>query len=169
MIMTTFVQPDFPPIHGGVDRLTRALVWTRASLSQLGSPKLLASILVTGGLSAVIVVAEQVVTALTDGHLLLAWVAMWVIVFALLATFSDAIRAWPAQWQTYLAGRRHVAIRRAGDARTWAAAVADPRLMADLNSALLRAQDEALVSGGDMPYWPFADMSSTKSVPNRWA
>ena len=168
MTMTSFVQPDFPRIHGGVDRLTRALVSARASLSQLGSPKALASILVTGGLSAVIVVAEQVVTALTDGHLLLAWVAMWLIVFGLLATFSDAIRAWPTQWRTYLTERRHVATRRAEDARTWAAAVADPRLMADLNGALLRAQDEALASGRDMPYWPFADMSSTKSVPHRW-
>jgi len=169
MTMTTFVQHDFPRVHEGANRLTRVLEWTRASFSRLGSPKALASILVTGGLSAVIVVAEQVVTALTDGHLLLAWVAMWLIVFGLLATFSDAIRTWPAQWLAHRTARRHTATQRAEDERTWAAAVADPRLMAELDSALLRAQREALANGQEMPHWPFADRSSTKSMATRWA
>jgi hypothetical protein len=169
MTMTTFVQPDFPRVHEGANRLTSVLEWTRASFSRLGSPKALASILVTGGLSAVIVVAEQVVTALTDGHLLLAWVAMWLIVFGLLATFSDAIRALPTQLQAHLAARRLSAARRTEDERTWAAALGDPRLMAELDSALLRAQRDALASGQETPYWPFAGMPATKPMPIRWA
>ena len=127
------------------------------------------SYLVTGGLAAAIVVAEQVVTALTDGHLLLAWVAMWLIVFGLLATFSDAIRTWPTQWQAQLAARRQAVTQRMEDERTWAVAQTDPRLMAELDSALLRAQRDALANGQEMPYWPFADMPSTKAMPMRWA
>lgn len=167
--MTTFVQPDFPHVHGGANRLTGALERTQASLSRLGSPKVLATILLTGGLSAVIVVAEQVVTALTDGHLLLAWVAMWLIVFGLLAMFSDAIRAWPTQLQAHLATRKRATARRTEDERTWAAAVSDPRLMAELDSALLRAQRDALANGQEMPYWPFAGMRTTKTMPMRWS
>lgn len=167
--MTTFVQPDFPRVHGGANRLTDVLETTRASLSRLGSPKVLASILLTGGLSAAIVVAEQVVTALTDGHLLLAWVAMWLIVFGLLALFSDAISAWPAKLQAHLVTRKISSARRSEDERTWAAASSDPRLMAELDSALMRAQRDAQASGQEVPYWPFANMPSRKTMPMRWA
>jgi hypothetical protein len=114
------------------------------------------------------VVAEQVVSALTDGHLLAVWVAMWAIVFGLLATFSGAIRAWPTQWQARLRQRRAKAAARAADARTWAAAMADPRLMAELDCALLRAQEAAMEQDQALPIRPFAAAPRRRSAPVRW-
>ncbi len=154
--MTSFVQPEFPRVHGGANRFAGVLERAQTALAQLRKPAGMASALIAGGLAAVIVVAEQVVSAWTDGHLLVAWIAMWVIVFSLLAIFSDAIRAWPLQWQARLQARRQAARIRAADDRTWAAAMADPRLMAELDNALLRAQREAQDKGQPMPHWHFA-------------
>ena len=149
--MTHFVQPDFPHQHAGAARVTGVLTRVRGALARLRSPAGMASLLVTAGLAALIVVAQQVVSAWADGHLLAAWIALWLIVFGLLATFSDAIRAWPLQWQAHLGARRQAAARRAEDRRTWAAALQDPRLMADLDRTLLRAQAQALAADQPMP------------------
>ena len=154
--MTSFVQSEFPRVHGGANRFAGALERAHTALARVRSPAGMASVLVAGGLAAVIVVAEQVVSAWTDGHLLVAWIAMWVIVFSLLALYSDAIRSWPAQWQSHLQARRQAARIRAADERTWSAAMADPRLMAELDNALLRAQQEAQEKGQPMPRWHFS-------------
>ncbi len=166
--MNSFVQPDFPHSHGGAARLASAMEWARSALERLSSPSGLASVLVAGGLAAVIVVAEQVVSAWADGHLLLAWIVLWLFVFGLVAAFSDAIRSWPAQWQDRVLARRQVAAKRAADEQTWAAALTDPRLMAELDSALTRAQEEALASGRELPYWPFANMPRRSPMAALW-
>lgn len=155
--MSSFVQPEFPRVHEGAARLTDSLERIQRALAYLRSPVGLVGVLVAAGLATVMVVAEQVVSALTDGHLLAVWVAMWAIVFGLLATFSDAISAWPAQLQARLQQRRANAAARAADERTWAAALADPRLMAELHCALLRAQETAIDQGQPLPQWPFTD------------
>lgn len=154
--MTSFVQPELPRAHGGAERLANSMERLQALLSRLGSPAGMVSVLLAGGLAAVIVVAEQVVSAWADGHLLAAWIAMWVVVFGLLAVFADAIRAWPVQWQAWLLARRQAAAVRAADERTWSAAISDPRLMAELDCALLRAQRQAEETGSPMPHWQFA-------------
>ncbi len=167
--MSSYVQPNFPQTRGSATRLSHALNRARASVARLGNPATLASLLVAGGLAAVIVVAEQVVSAWADGHLLLAWIAMWLIVFGLLALFSGTIRSWPAQWQAQWQARRLAAGQRAADDRTWEAALADPRLMAELDSAWLRAQQLALAKGQEMPLWPFASRSRYLAPRQQWA
>lgn len=166
--MTSFVQPEFPLVHGGVVRFANAIERAQTALARLRSPAGMASVLVAGGLAAVIVVAEQVVSAWADGHLLAAWIAMWVLVFGLLAAFSDAIRAWPLQWQARLQAHRRAAAQRAQDEKTWSAALADPRLMSELDCALLRAQRQALESGRPMPQWPFAVTRNGDASRLRW-
>ena len=166
--MTSFVQPELPRMHEGADRFASAIDWAGKTLSRIGSPAGMASLLIAGGLAAVIVVAEQVVSAWTDGHLLAAWIAMWLIVFGLIAVFSSAIRAWPVQWQARIQVRRQKAAEREADARTWAAALDDPRLMAELDCALLRAQQLAQAEGRAMPLWPLANMRRHITLPARW-
>lgn len=124
--------------------------------ARLGAGKGLAGILAAGGVSAVLVVAEQVVSAWANGHLLLAWIALWVLVFALLAAFADTIRNWPSALQARIDAWFRAAARRAADEQTWAAAQCDPRLMAELQAARLRAERQALANGTALPHWPFA-------------
>lgn len=166
--MTSLVQSEFPRVHAGAARFTSALERAGAALAYLRSPVGMVAMLVAGALAAVMVVAEQVVSALTDGHLLAVWIALWVIVFGLLATFSDAIRAWPGQLQAHLQARRAEAATRAADERTWAAALADPRLMAELDCALARARDAAMEQGRPLPRWPFASAQAQPVAPVRW-
>lgn len=153
--MTHFVSPDFPRTHGGLTRMREGLSNAQALLGQARSAKGLAGALVTGGVAAAIVVADQIVTAWADGHLLLAWIAMWAIVFALLALFSDTIRTWPSRLGAGIDARLLAYNEAASLARTWAAAKADPRLMADLQLAKMRADQAAQERGEAPPYWPF--------------
>jgi hypothetical protein len=92
---------------------------------------------------------------------------MWVIVFGLFlfVAFSDAFRAWPVRWQAQWQARRQASAAREADERTWAAAVADPRLMAELDCALLRAQNEAETNGQAMPVSPFAGTRTRDTSP----
>jgi hypothetical protein len=167
-IMTSFVSPDFPRTHGGLTRMTDGLSAVHSLTSRANSSKGTAAALVAGGVAAAIVVADQIVSAWADGHLLLAWIAMWAIVFALLAVFSEAIRTWPTRLQgaigAYLLARREAA----ADARTWSAAVADPRLMAELDIARTRAEQSAQARGETLPQWPFARHTTRHLLPLRW-
>jgi len=163
--MRHFAHTDFPQSHGGATRITDALASMGRLAARARCAKGLAGALVAGGVAAAIVVADQIVSAWANGHLMLAWVAMWAIVFALLAIFSDAIRGWPTSLRQRIADWRADAQVRAADERTWATAQSDPRLMADLQFALIRAEHEAAANGTARPVWPFANMSTRLQTP----
>jgi hypothetical protein len=154
--MTSFVSPDFPRKHRGLVRMSDGLSTVQSLSTRIRGAKGLAGVLVAGGVAAAIVVADQIVTAWADGHLLLAWIAMWAVVFALLALFSANIRNWPARLRADIHARLLAHNEYAAQQRTWAAAKADPRLMADLQVAKMRADEAALARGEALPHWPFA-------------
>ncbi len=88
--------------------------------------------------SALVVVADQLVETWADGHLLAAWVAAWLVGFAGLALFAGAARNLAAAvisagnaWSERVARSR-------ADARMWNIARTDPRVMSDLTAAMLR-------------------------------
>ena len=156
--MTNFVNPGYPSKHQGVARLGRAV----SAVGRLGAPfkgaKGLVAILLASAISALVVVADQIVSSWTDGHLLMAWVTLWALVFAALALFAKATRGWTVAVTTALEKWSKAAAERAADERTWAVAQSDPRLMADLQAARLRAERDALAAGEALPCWPFADL-----------
>ncbi len=151
--------------------MTDAVVALRALPARLPGMKGLPGVLVVGGVAAAIVVADQIVSAWADGHLLLAWVAMWVIVFTLLAVFSDGIHGWTGALRQRLDASIKAAARRAEDRRTWAIAQTDPRLMADLHCAFARAEQQAIDAGTQPPHWPFLDLPAQRpsAFPTSWA
>ncbi len=51
----------------------------------------------------------------------------------------------------HMQARRQAAAQRAGDRDTWDVALTDPRLMAELDCAMLHAQQEAEANGQAMP------------------
>jgi len=166
--MTSFVSPDFPRTHGGLARMTDGLSAVQALTAKANGAKGLAGALVAGGVAAAIVVADQLVNSLVDGDLLLAWIGMWAVVFALLALFSEAIRAWPSRLQNAIATRLQARREAAADDRTWSAAIADPRLMAELDIARTRAEEQAQARGETLPQWPFVRRSTSHLLPLRW-
>ncbi len=60
--------------------------------SALDGSRVLAGMLLAAGLAALLVVADLVISAWSDGHLLAGWVALWTLAFAALAVLAPSLR-----------------------------------------------------------------------------
>lgn len=109
----------------------------------------LSALLLAAALATVIVIADQVIDTWADGHLLLAWVLLWAIVFAGLALFADSARrvarrtvASLDDWSRSLAEAR-------AEMRLWEIARQDPRVMGELMAARSREEAQAVSQSTD--------------------
>ena len=137
--MTTFIQPPFSTRHAGVERMESV---AGALQGGFNSTKSLSGMLLAAMVSALVVVADQLIDTWAEGHLMLAWITLWVVGFAAVAVFAGAARTLSVTVVRALdAWSARVALRRA-DARLWASALADPRVMADLTAARARSQQK---------------------------
>jgi hypothetical protein len=135
--MTSFIQPSFSTHHAGVDRMESAVSVVRRGFS---ATKGLSAMLLAAMVSALLVVADQLIDTWAEGHLMLAWIALWVVGFAAVAVFAGAARKLASTLVSSLdAWSARLAKSRADD-RLWASAQADPRVMADLTAAITRSQ-----------------------------
>lgn len=136
--MTSFVQPGFPAHHLGLERIQAAASSVRALRRGFDSTRGLSTMLLAAMVASLVVVADQLMDTWADGHLLVAWTALWLVGFATVAVFGGAARKLAVAAVTALnAWSQRVANARS-DARLWAIAQADPRVMADLNAAMSR-------------------------------
>jgi hypothetical protein len=138
--MTSFVQPEFSITHGGVTRAGAAYQYVAGLRHRLNSAKGLASLLLAGGFAAFVTVADQMIDTWADGHLLVAWVVLWTVLFASMALFANIAGGLTRRlakalqiWSNRLAQDR-------ADARLLLTAQSDPRVMADLMAAISRAE-----------------------------
>jgi hypothetical protein len=134
--MTNFVHVDYPTEHPGVVRAENAAAALKGIAAGFDSARGAASLMLAAVVSALLVLANQVVDRWTDGHLLSAWMVLWLVAFAALALLSAPARraglALRAGFSRWAEGRRHAA----EDRRTWQVALRDPRIMAELNHGL---------------------------------
>jgi hypothetical protein len=101
----------------------------------------LAGMLLAAAVAALVVVADRLVSTWADGHLFLAWVAMWAVVFASMALFTGAARRLSQRLVRALdAWARERAEARA-EARFMALAQRDPRMMAEFRRAQAQVQE----------------------------
>lgn len=138
--MTSFIQPSFPTQHPGVVRIESALATVRAMRQGFDSTRGLSVMLLAAMVSALVVVADQLIDTWADGHLLAAWVALWLIGFAALAMFSAPARRLAVTVVSALNAWSARLARARADERLWALAKADPRVMADLDAARSRSE-----------------------------
>jgi hypothetical protein len=162
--MTSFIHSDFPTTHLGVSRVEAAIDSLRDIAGRFRGAKGLVALLLAGAFSALVVVADQVVSSWADGQVVLAWMGLWVVLFAAVALFAEASRGWSesaagaiGKWSTDHAQRLE-------DERTWRFAQADARFMSDLQVARCRAEREALAAGEPAPAWPFRNMPTHVST-----
>ena len=156
--MASFINPAYPAQHQGVLRLQAAMAVIGSAGIALKGARGLVALLFAGAMSALLVVADQIVSIWAEGHILLAWVMLWALVFAAVALFAEAARGFAHTLVTSLQVRLQASKRRLADERVWAVAQSDPRFMADIQAARLRAEREALEAGAPQPHWPFADL-----------
>jgi hypothetical protein len=138
--MASFINPSCASQHPGVARFESALGSVRAIRRGFDSTKGLSFMLLAVMVSALVVVADQLIDTWADGHLFAAWVALWLVCFAAVAVFAGAARKLATAainagnaWSERLARAR-------ADERLWAIAKSDPRVMADLNAAMSRSE-----------------------------
>lgn len=95
----------------------------------------LSALLLIAAISTLVLLATRWIDTWADEHLFLAWVALWVVVFACFALFADTARALVLRAQSGLDAWSRSMARRRAEARMWVIAQSDPRLMADLGLA----------------------------------
>jgi hypothetical protein len=106
--------------------------------SGFDSAKGLSAMLLAAMVSALVVVADQLIETWADGHLMAAWVALWLVGFSAIAIFGGAARKLALAAVGALdAWSRRIAKNRAHK-RLWLIAKTDPRVMADLTAAMAR-------------------------------
>jgi hypothetical protein len=138
--MTSFIQPSFPSQHPGVARVESAFAAVRAMRQGFDSTRGLSVMLLAAMVSALVVVADQLIDTWADGHLLAAWVALWLIGFAALAMFSEPASKLAITLQSSFHAWSERLARAQADDRLWALAKVDPRVMADLDAARSRSE-----------------------------
>ena len=138
--MASFIQPGFPSRHQGLARVESAYAALKAVRQVFDSTGGLSVMLLAAMASTLVVVADQLIDTWADGHLLVAWVALWLIGFAALAMFSAPARKLAITLVSSFGAWSERLARARADERLWALAKADPRVMADLDAARLRSE-----------------------------
>ncbi len=140
--MTAFVHTNYPEKHPGVSRAEAVgAAWSgvkSAAGRNFTAPRSLAAFLLGAFLSALILVADQFIDAFANGHLLATWIAMWLYVFAAMALLAPAAKRSAVailKWAKEASAR---ADQRRAEAMYLETAQRDPRVMAELQAAILR-------------------------------
>ena len=144
--MTSFVHLEYSTKHPGVARVESAIDAAQHMRRGFSSTRGLATLLLSAIAAAVMVVAYQVMDSVTEGHLLVMWIAMWVAAFAALAFFAGTARHLAARMKAGLDGWSREVARSRADERLWATAQSDSRIMADLQCAMTRQEETAEVT-----------------------
>ncbi len=134
--MTSFVHVERPSEHPGVVRAERLAQTIKQTAHNFDSARGTAALLLAAIVSALLVVAGQVVDTWSEGHLLAAWIVMWAVGFAALALLAAPARNAAlhirGQLQTWAVERKQAA----ADEQLWNVALKDARVMADINRAM---------------------------------
>lgn len=110
------------------------------SSHQLLRSRGLSSMLLTAMVVAALVVADLVIESHSDGHLLVAWIALWAVAFTSLAMFAGTASKLAESLAIPITRWKNIQSRRAADADYLALAQRNPRIMAELLAAVERAQ-----------------------------
>ena len=144
--MTSFVNIEYPKDHPGVVRVESAVESAQHIGRSLSGKRSLATLLLSAMAAAVMVVADEVINSVAEGHLLVMWIGLWAAAFISLAAFAGTssklaigLKVKLDDWSRTLAESR-------ADERLWSAAKTDGRVMADLQAAASRYDDDVTSS-----------------------
>jgi hypothetical protein len=138
----SFVHLEYSTSHPGVERMERVMHSANVVRKSLDATRGLAGVLLAAMVATLVVVADQLMETWADGHLLAAWVLMWVIGFAALALLAPTARNLAARVMASLDGWSQDVARRRADERLWDLARKDARVMADIQAAAVRAEPD---------------------------
>jgi hypothetical protein len=134
--MTSFAHVEYSTEHAGVIRAENAAAAIKGMASHFDGARGAASLLLAAVVSALLVVANQVIDTWSEGHLLAAWMVLWLVAFAALALLTMPVRRMAVTLRASVKTWAENRARSAEDERTWQVALKDPRIMAELNHAM---------------------------------
>jgi len=165
--MTSIVHTEFSTRHQGVERAEAAIQTARQMRSGFDSAKGLAAMLLAAIVSALLVVADQLLDTWADGHLMAAWVALWAVGFAAIAMLAGTVRRFSAKLVSELDAWAARSAQARADDRLWSIALKDARLMSDLQSALARDDTEGeLAPSVALRARARRDVDATRPIPS---
>ena len=139
--MSNATRYPFPGSDSGHQQSTAPRSDRRSKRRAFDSARGLSALLLGAMVSAMVVVADQLIETWVDGHLLVAWVALWLVSFTVLALFAGAAhKLADGVVEAFAAMLQRRARKRAEDLM-WLMAKSDPRLMADLQGAMARREE----------------------------
>ena len=103
--------------------------------------KVLATMLLAALVSAVLVVADSVVDAYAEGHLLLGWICLWAVGFTAIGLLANAAHRTAVRMVHLFSNVGQRSAQKHADAYFLALARHDPRIMAEVQAAIQRAND----------------------------
>jgi hypothetical protein len=106
------------------------------------SSKALASLLLSAGVATLVVLADQWMEPWAESHVVAAWLALWAVAVLAIAALRGLSRYLAQQAMQRLDGWSAEVAQRRSDRRLWAMAQDDSRMMADLQAAFDREDDE---------------------------
>lgn len=112
---------------------------TLASAAEGTSSRALATLLLAAGVAALVVLADQLLDAWSERHEMASWLVLWGIAVLAIALLRGVTRFVARQAMGALDGWSASLAKRRADERLWSMAQTDPRMMADLQSALDRS------------------------------
>ena len=134
--MTSFAHVDYPTEHPGVVRAENAAAAIKDIAHNFDGARGAASLLLAAVVSALMVVANQVIDTWSEGHLLAAWMVLWLVAFSALALLTNPARRAGVVLRDVAKGWAESRRLAAEDRRIWDVAMQDPRVMSELQHAL---------------------------------
>jgi hypothetical protein len=146
--MTSFVQPNYPTHHEGIERIGEALDNAEEVFHKMTGARSVATFLLAAVVSGLVLAANQLIDTWADGHLLAAWIALWTVAFAALALAASPIRRAVLSVKNFDGSALYAAWSarrkaRVADEKMWDYARHDARLMADIMRAVDNTPDAA--------------------------
>ncbi len=138
--MTSFVNIKHSAQHHGADRIESAVDAAQLMRQDFSASPSVAALVFSAVTVAGLVVSYQVMDSVEEGHLLVMWMALWYVAFAALALFAGVARQAAQHLKASLDKWSRDLARSRADQRLWFMAEQDPRLMADLQSAVMREE-----------------------------
>ena len=138
--MTNFVHLNYANEHPGVQRAEAIADAAGSFRRSFDSTKGLAAMLLAALVAALMVVADQLVSVWADGYLLASWVTLWAIAFAALALMAPTAQRLASSLSVAWKERATRVANERTDAQYWASAKSAPRVMAELQAAILRSE-----------------------------
>jgi hypothetical protein len=136
--MSKFVHIDMPLSHPGTERLENAYVTLKTLPSRISAERAMASMLLAAVVSALLIAATQLIEEVTDGHLLLAWMALWLLGFMALIFLATPIRQLARSLRAGYAASRQASKAADEEAQLWELAKHDRRVMEEIRAAMGR-------------------------------